>query len=196
MVVTPGVPPPYTSTLDCALKTIKAEGPLALYKGWVRLCWATALNTNLSFLLLEFNTKYSPSFTISLASPTSNQLAICVTRMVAPLTGVTPMYSLCFLGYSFGQKIFCKEDSYKNLDLVRIGLAGHYLHPPWQPPLPRATAIPTTRDQIPHLWCGVCVLLIEIGATSGIFTTPVLAPLERVKCLVQIQVCSKLLLST
>ncbi len=44
--------------------------------------------------------------------------------MVAPLTGVTPMYSLCFLGYSFGQKIFCKEDTYKNLDLVRIGLAG------------------------------------------------------------------------
>jgi len=44
--------------------------------------------------------------------------------MLAPLTGVTPMYSLCFLGYSFGQKLFCKEDTYKNLDLVRIGLAG------------------------------------------------------------------------
>jgi solute carrier family 25 carnitine/acylcarnitine transporter 20/29 len=101
MVVQPGVPPPYTSTWDCAMKTMKAEGPLALYKG-----------------------------------------------MVAPLTGVTPMYSLCFLGYSFGQKIFCKEDTYKNLDLVRIGLA---------------------------------------GATSGIFTTPILAPLERVKCLLQIQ---------
>jgi len=101
MVVQPGVAPPYTSTWDCAMKTMKAEGPLALYKG-----------------------------------------------MVAPLTGVTPMYSLCFLGYSFGQKIFCKEDTYKNLDLVRIGLA---------------------------------------GATSGIFTTPILAPLERVKCLLQIQ---------
>jgi solute carrier family 25 carnitine/acylcarnitine transporter 20/29 len=101
MVVQPGVPAPYTSTWDCAMKTMKAEGPLALYKG-----------------------------------------------MVAPLTGVTPMYSLCFLGYSFGQKIFCKEDTYKNLDLVRIGLA---------------------------------------GATSGIFTTPILAPLERVKCLLQIQ---------
>jgi solute carrier family 25 carnitine/acylcarnitine transporter 20/29 len=101
MVVTPRTAPPYTSTLDCALKTIKADGPLGLYRG-----------------------------------------------MLAPLTGVTPMYSLCFLGYSFGQKLFCKEDTYKNLDLVRIGLA---------------------------------------GATSGVFTTPILAPLERVKCLLQTQ---------
>jgi hypothetical protein len=54
--------------------------------------------------------------------------------MVAPLTGVTPMYSLCFLGYSFGQKIFCKEDTYKNLDLVRIGLAGTASPPPPPPP--------------------------------------------------------------
>jgi solute carrier family 25 carnitine/acylcarnitine transporter 20/29 len=34
MVVQPGVPPPYTSTWDCAMKTMKAEGPLALYKGY------------------------------------------------------------------------------------------------------------------------------------------------------------------
>jgi len=68
--------------------------------------------------------------------------------MSAPLYGVTPMYAVCFLGYGVGQKIFCDENSYKNLDLVRIGLA---------------------------------------GATSGLFTTPVLTPLERAKCVLQVQ---------
>lgn len=27
--------PPYNGALDCALKTVKAEGPMALYKGFV-----------------------------------------------------------------------------------------------------------------------------------------------------------------
>jgi len=72
--------------------------------------------------------------------------------MLAPLLGVTPMYSLCFLGYSIGKKIFqCDALTFERQgpsDLVRIGLA---------------------------------------GATSGIFTTPILAPLERLKCILQIQ---------
>jgi len=71
--------------------------------------------------------------------------------MLAPLFGVTPMYSLCFLGYGVGKKIFTNEDTYKNQapkDLLAIGLA---------------------------------------GATSGFFTTPILAPLERLKCILQIQ---------
>jgi solute carrier family 25 carnitine/acylcarnitine transporter 20/29 len=68
--------------------------------------------------------------------------------MAAPLIGVTPMYALCFFGYGIGQKIFCNENSYKNLDLVAIGLA---------------------------------------GATSGLFTTPILAPLERCKVVLQVQ---------
>jgi len=68
--------------------------------------------------------------------------------MLAPLTGVTPMYSLCFFGYNVGKQIFCTENSFKDLELVRIGLA---------------------------------------GATSGIFTTPILAPLERLKCILQVQ---------
>jgi len=68
--------------------------------------------------------------------------------MVAPLTGVTPMYSLCFFGYNIGKQIFCTERSFKDLELTRIGLA---------------------------------------GATSGIFTTPILAPLERLKCILQVQ---------
>ena len=68
--------------------------------------------------------------------------------MLAPLIGVTPMYSLCFFGYSIGKQIFCNPNSFKDLELVPIGLA---------------------------------------GATSGLFTTPILAPLERVKCILQIQ---------
>jgi solute carrier family 25 carnitine/acylcarnitine transporter 20/29 len=71
--------------------------------------------------------------------------------MAAPLVTVTPMYSLCFLGYSVGKWIFTTPETYKNLyftDLVKIGLA---------------------------------------GATSGFFTTPILAPMERVKCILQIQ---------
>lgn len=104
MPVVAGQPPAYTGTFDCAMKIIRKEGPMGLYKG-----------------------------------------------IIAPLLGVTPMYSLCFLGYGLGKKIFLKEDSMRNLDgenLTRIGLA---------------------------------------GATSGVFTTPILAPLERVKCVLQIQ---------
>eukprot|EP01088_Endostelium_zonatum_P006548 TRINITY_DN18687_c0_g1_i1.p1 TRINITY_DN18687_c0_g1~~TRINITY_DN18687_c0_g1_i1.p1 ORF type:complete len:325 (+),score=55.36 TRINITY_DN18687_c0_g1_i1:34-975(+) len=68
--------------------------------------------------------------------------------MLAPLVGVTPMYSLCFFGYSIGKMIFTGPNSFKDLDLIPIGLA---------------------------------------GATSGLFTTPILAPLERAKCILQIQ---------
>eukprot|EP00048_Salpingoeca_helianthica_P015371 m.226443 g.226443 ORF g.226443 m.226443 type:complete len:304 (-) comp16944_c0_seq1:23-934(-) len=68
--------------------------------------------------------------------------------MSAPLYGVTPMYSLCFLGYGVGKKIFCDDDAFKELKLVQIGLA---------------------------------------GAFSAIFTTPILAPGERLKCVLQVQ---------
>ncbi|KAE8722366.1 Mitochondrial uncoupling protein 6 [Hibiscus syriacus] len=33
MKVEPGQKPPYAGALDCAIKTVKAEGPMALYKG-------------------------------------------------------------------------------------------------------------------------------------------------------------------
>lgn len=67
--------------------------------------------------------------------------------MMAPIIGVTPMYALCFFGYGIGQKIFCNEDSMKNLELGRIAAA---------------------------------------GAISGLFTTPILAPGERLKCVMQV----------
>jgi len=35
MKVTPGEAPPYRGAWDCAVKTVRAEGPLALYKGFV-----------------------------------------------------------------------------------------------------------------------------------------------------------------
>ncbi|EDQ91806.1 uncharacterized protein MONBRDRAFT_17649 [Monosiga brevicollis MX1] len=70
--------------------------------------------------------------------------------VLAPLAGVTPMFALCFFGYSVGKDMFCDADAFDphNLKLVQIGLA---------------------------------------GATSAAFTTPLLAPGERVKCLLQSQ---------
>eukprot|EP00128_Syssomonas_multiformis_P014407 Colp12_sorted_trinity150504_noHs@13358 len=67
--------------------------------------------------------------------------------MAAPIVGVTPMYALCFFGYTMGQRLFCDADAFKELKLGQIALA---------------------------------------GATSGLFTTPILAPGERVKCLLQV----------
>jgi len=104
MEVVKGQEPPYKGVVDCALKTMRKEGPFALYKG-----------------------------------------------MAAPLYGVTPMYMLCFLGYGIGKEIFTTPEMYKRLspsDLFFIGLA---------------------------------------GATSGLFTTPILAPGERLKCVLQVQ---------
>jgi solute carrier family 25 (mitochondrial carnitine/acylcarnitine transporter), member 20/29 len=68
--------------------------------------------------------------------------------MASPLVGVTPMYALCFYGYGVGKRIFCNENSFRDLELHRIAAA---------------------------------------GATSAIFTTPILAPLERVKCVLQVR---------
>lgn len=93
----------YKGVVDCAMKAIRSEGPLSLYKG-----------------------------------------------MVPPLSATTPMYALCFFGYNQGKKIFCDADAYdpKNLKLVQIGLA---------------------------------------GATSAVFTTPIQAPQELLKCTLQTQ---------
>jgi len=100
-----GQPPMYNGVVDCAFKSMKAEGPLALYKG-----------------------------------------------MSAPLAGVTPMYALCFLGYGVGKSMFCTPESFSDPtqpeNLARIGAA---------------------------------------GAVSALFTTPILAPGERAKCVLQTQ---------
>ena len=44
--------------------------------------------------------------------------------MAAPLTGVTPMYALCFFGYGVGKKIFCDDDAFEKLKLTQIAMAG------------------------------------------------------------------------
>ncbi len=69
--------------------------------------------------------------------------------MAAPLTGVTPMYALCFFGYGVGKKMFCDDDAFEKLKLTQIALA---------------------------------------GATSALFTTPILGPGERLKCVLQVRV--------
>jgi solute carrier family 25 carnitine/acylcarnitine transporter 20/29 len=101
MVVIEGQKPMYSGVLDCFWKTIKAEGPLGLYKG-----------------------------------------------IAAPLAGTVPMYALCFTGYDFGKRIFCDEQAYTELKVGQIAMA---------------------------------------GATSALFTTPIMAPQERLKCVMQTQ---------
>jgi solute carrier family 25 carnitine/acylcarnitine transporter 20/29 len=97
----PGV---YKGTVDCAMRTIKKEGPFALYRG-----------------------------------------------MLGPLIGVTPMFALCFFGYGVGKTQFTTDETFQEMNFKNVGLIG------------------------------------LAGATSGLFSTPMMAPLERVKCIMQIQ---------
>ncbi|GAB4848772.1 Mitochondrial uncoupling protein 5 [Ancistrocladus abbreviatus] len=53
MKVAPGEAPPYSGALDCAVKTIKAEGPLALYKGFVPTISRQGPFTIVLFVTLE-----------------------------------------------------------------------------------------------------------------------------------------------
>ncbi|XP_064605584.1 mitochondrial carnitine/acylcarnitine carrier protein-like [Liolophura sinensis] len=96
----PGQSPMYTGTLDCALKTIRKEGILGLYKG-----------------------------------------------MGAPIAGVTPMFAICFFGFGVGKKLQQK----------------------------------TPDQQLSYLQ------IFNAGMLAGVFTTVIMAPGERIKCLLQIQ---------
>ncbi|PON98285.1 Mitochondrial carrier protein [Trema orientale] len=53
MRVEPGAPPPYSGALDCALKTVRAEGPMALYKGFVPTISRQGPFTVVLFVTLE-----------------------------------------------------------------------------------------------------------------------------------------------
>lgn len=53
MHVEPGGTPPYTGPLDCALKTIRNEGPLSLYKGLIPTIFRQGPFTIVLFLTLE-----------------------------------------------------------------------------------------------------------------------------------------------
>ncbi|KAL6523650.1 Mitochondrial uncoupling protein 5 [Orobanche gracilis] len=53
MRVEPGVAPPYSGAVDCAMKTIKAEGPMALYKGFIPTISRQGPFTVVLFVTLE-----------------------------------------------------------------------------------------------------------------------------------------------
>lgn len=53
MKVEAGKPPPYSGALDCAMKTIRAEGPMALYKGFIPTISRQGPFTVVLFVTLE-----------------------------------------------------------------------------------------------------------------------------------------------
>ncbi|XP_027347898.1 mitochondrial uncoupling protein 5-like [Abrus precatorius] len=53
MKVEPGAAPPYSGAVDCALKTVRAEGPMALYKGFVPTISRQGPFTVVLFVTLE-----------------------------------------------------------------------------------------------------------------------------------------------
>ncbi|XP_009630163.1 mitochondrial uncoupling protein 5-like [Nicotiana tomentosiformis] len=53
MKVEPGTAPPYNGAIDCAMKTIKAEGPMALYKGFIPTISRQGPFTIVLFVTLE-----------------------------------------------------------------------------------------------------------------------------------------------
>ncbi|XP_044950230.1 mitochondrial uncoupling protein 5-like [Hordeum vulgare subsp. vulgare] len=53
MKVAPGAPPPYAGALDCALKTVRSEGVMALYKGFIPTVSRQGPFTVVLFVTLE-----------------------------------------------------------------------------------------------------------------------------------------------
>ncbi|XP_057415077.1 mitochondrial uncoupling protein 5-like [Lotus japonicus] len=53
MKVEPGAAPPYSGAIDCALKTVRAEGPMALYKGFIPTISRQGPFTVVLFVTLE-----------------------------------------------------------------------------------------------------------------------------------------------
>ncbi|KAF6160683.1 hypothetical protein GIB67_034630 [Kingdonia uniflora] len=53
MKVEPGQAPPYSGALDCAMKTVRAEGPMALYKGFIPTISRQGPFTVVLFVTLE-----------------------------------------------------------------------------------------------------------------------------------------------
>ncbi|PKH53795.1 mitochondrial uncoupling protein 5-like [Punica granatum] len=53
MKVQPGCPPPYSGAMDCFLKTVRSEGPMALYKGFIPTISRQGPFTIVLFVTLE-----------------------------------------------------------------------------------------------------------------------------------------------
>lgn len=62
MKVEPGTAPPYSGAIDCALKTIRAEGPMALYKGFIPTISRQGPFTVVLFVTLEQVRKFLKDF--------------------------------------------------------------------------------------------------------------------------------------
>ncbi|CAA7403715.1 unnamed protein product [Spirodela intermedia] len=60
MKVEPGAAPPYAGAIDCALKTVRAEGPMALYKGFIPTVSRQGPFTIVLFVTLEQVRKLLP----------------------------------------------------------------------------------------------------------------------------------------
>lgn len=87
--------------------------------------------------------------------------------MFAPLVGVTPMFAICFLGFGIGKKL--QQPSKPNNEyryLVRLLIY--------------------TADKSP-LFSYSLPQIFSAGLLAGVFTTVIMAPGERIKCLLQIQ---------
>ena len=98
MPIVPGQAPLYRGTWDCLTKTIKNEGIRGLYKG--KQC---------AKFLLKF----------------LNSSLYNLTGMGAPITGVTPIFAISFLGFGIGKKL---QQSHPNerLTLVQLFNAGAF----------------------------------------------------------------------
>ncbi|GMH06265.1 hypothetical protein Nepgr_008105 [Nepenthes gracilis] len=66
MKVEPGEAPPYSGALDCAIKTVRSEGPLALYKGFVPTISRQGPFTIVLFVTLEQVRKLFQEFQVSI----------------------------------------------------------------------------------------------------------------------------------
>jgi solute carrier family 25 oxoglutarate transporter 11 len=57
-----GEPPPYIGALDCAFKTVRSEGPMALYKGFIPTVTRQGPFAIVMFLSLEQMRKMLQNF--------------------------------------------------------------------------------------------------------------------------------------
>ena len=85
---------------------------------------------------------------------------------------------MCFYGYNVGKQIFCDADAYdpENLKLVQIGCAGA---PRQRPCRDAGLRCLGRRLRV------ACVYTVA-GAVSAVFTTPIQAPQELLKCTLQV----------
>ncbi|KAF6727435.1 Mitochondrial carnitine/acylcarnitine carrier protein [Oryzias melastigma] len=93
--------------------------------------------------------------------------------MAAPIIGVTPMFAVCFFGFGLGKKLQQRSPD----DILS-----------WVFPSSRRVRLygGTAAQRSALVLCRY-PQLFAAGMLSGVFTTAIMAPGERIKCLLQIQ---------